>query len=457
MHQQLGTRYDRDTCYRQCTTQHETRPAAAHSVGTAPMSHPLTPSVVGAGLVGSAAILALSKLPNATLVAFEKAPGPREAGAWISLNPSGLEVLAHLLPLSEINEIVFRPTEAGDYNHRHWATGDLLHSWKTSPHIRPEFAAARTARPPLHAALVRHYPPNSVQYSHRVTGLQIQPDGRARLDFEDGPAEGDFDLVVAADGIYSPLRRHYWPNHVVGYKGAVAYRAVFPKSRVASIAHLLHPDSSAWRGPEGEIVFLSELGLETYGVVVIRRESEEVASKLRWEGDISAEAFDKLRSHYLTWDPVVPQVLAAIDKIQAYPLDSGPWLQELTRDGRVAFVGDAAHPTAGAFGAGAGMGYGDAWALYLALLGTSADGAGARYNVPAALEVFERARLPFLLRVEKQFAVDAANAKYVTAAKGDDAEWVRRFKARNTSVQWIVEHSVELEIQKVLAEQPWID
>ncbi|KAL1411675.1 hypothetical protein Q8F55_002640 [Vanrija albida] len=403
----------------------------------------------------AAAILALSKLPNARVTAFEKAPGPREAGAWISLNPSGLEVLAHLLPLSEITDIVFRPTEAGDYNHRHWATGALLHSWKTSPHIRPEFAAARTARPPLHAALVRHYPPDTVHYSRRVTGVSIQPDGRAALSFEDAPAEPDFDLVVAADGIYSPLRRQYWPDHDVGYKGAVAYRTVFPRARLDAIAHLLPPDSSAWRGPDGGIVFLSELGLGTFGVVVIRREDAAVASSLRWEGDIGPEALQVLRGHYAAWDPVVGEVLALVDSIQAYPLDSGPWLQHLTRDGRVAFIGDAAHPTAGAFGAGAGMGYGDAWALYLALVGTAAN--GAEYNVRAALQVFERARLPFLLRVERQFAVDAANAKYVAAVRGDDAEWVRRFKARNVSVQWLVEHSVELEVQKVLAEEAWVD
>ncbi len=45
--------------------------------------------IVGAGLVGATAAIALSKLPDVEVVAFERSPEPRETGAWISMTVSG--------------------------------------------------------------------------------------------------------------------------------------------------------------------------------------------------------------------------------------------------------------------------------------------------------------------------------------------------------------------------------
>ena len=100
----------------------------------------------------------------------------------------------------------------------------------------------------------------------------------------------------------------------------------------------LHDDSSSW-SRNGEIVFLSELGLGQYGVVIIRAETPEYAANLRWERSIGAGGLDRLRGLYKEWDPVIGRVLDAIDDIQAYPLESGPWLRQLSKEGRVALIG----------------------------------------------------------------------------------------------------------------------
>jgi hypothetical protein len=47
------------------------------------------PSIVGAGLVGATAALALARLPNVTITVYERSPEPREVGAWIAMNVSG--------------------------------------------------------------------------------------------------------------------------------------------------------------------------------------------------------------------------------------------------------------------------------------------------------------------------------------------------------------------------------
>lgn len=46
--------------------------------------------IIGAGLVGTTAAIALSHLPDVKVSVFERSPGPRIAGAWISLQVSGM-------------------------------------------------------------------------------------------------------------------------------------------------------------------------------------------------------------------------------------------------------------------------------------------------------------------------------------------------------------------------------
>jgi salicylate hydroxylase len=413
--------------------------------------------IVGAGLVGSAAVLSLSRLDNVQVTAFEKSPVAREAGAWISLTVTGQKVLTKLVPPHEINAIAYRPPDKAVYVTRHWKTGESLIRRYSSEDLKEDYIQARTHRAPLLQLLLAHHPAGSVQYGSRISDINVQG-AEAVLRADDGSTAGTYDLVVAADGLYSGIRRKFWPEHKVGYRGAVAYRCVFDKSRVAHIAEL-HDDSSSW-SRNGEIVFLSELGLGQYGVVIIRAETPEHAASLRWERSIGAGGLERLRGLYGHWDPVIGRVLDAVDDIQAYPLESGPWLRQLSKEERVAFIGDAAHPTAGAYGAGAAMGFCDGWALYRALQGTrrrvgtqaSSVVAATGYDVPAALHVFEETRLPYLLRVERQIAFDAQDKQYVAeAGNGDSEEWVARLKeTAGLFNQWLTEHDVELEVQKAL-------
>lgn len=409
--------------------------------------------------MGSAAVLSLSRLDNVQVTAFEKSPIPREAGAWISLTVTGQKVLTKLVPPHEINAIAYRPPDKAVYVTRHWKTGESLIRRYSSEDLKEDYIQARTHRAPLLQLLLAHHPVGSVHYGSKVSDIEVQgAEAEAVLRSDDGSTLGTFDLVVAADGLYSGIRRKYWPEHKVGYRGAVAYRCVFDKSKVAHVREL-HDDSSAW-SKNGEIVFLSELGLGQYGVVIIRAETPEYAASLRWERSIGDAGLKRLRGLYDSWDPVIRRVLDAIDDIQAYPLESGPWLRELSKEGRIVFIGDAAHPTAGAYGAGAAMGFGDGWALYRALqgtrrrVGTQAKAAVATtgYDVAAALRVFEEIRLPYLLRVERQMTIDAQDKQYVAAAGDSESEeWVARLRETTGLLnRWLTEHDVELEAQKVL-------
>ena len=381
---------------------------------------------------------------------YERSPAPREAGAWISLTVTGLKVLTKLIPAAEISRISYRPPDRAVYVTRHWRTGEVLARRYSSSDLKEDVVQARTHRQPMLELILSHLPAGVVQYGRRVSDVATS-DGKATLEFEGGDSEM-FDLVVAADGIYSGIRKKFFPEHVVGYRGAVAYRTIFPKSLLDGIEGL-HDDSSAWRA-NGQFVFLSELGLGMYGIVILRGETMEHNEMLKWNRSVGPEGVQRLRELYASWDPVIGKVLERIEDIAAYPLEAGPWLKTLAKDNCVAFVGDAAHPTAGAYGAGGAMGYGDCWALYRALESTTKRDGG--YDAPRALRMLNETRIPFLSRVETQMGVDRLDAQYVAAAGEDETEWVRRFNQFNIPNDWLVEHDVELEIQKALAIEPRI-
>ncbi len=153
-------------------------------------------------------MLALSLLPDVEITAFEKAPAAQEAGAWISLTVTELKVLNKLVPPSEVEEIAYLPSDRAVYVTRHWRTGEELVRRYSSDSIREDIVQARTHREPLLGLLVKHHADGVVQYGKKVVDIEEGPDG-AKLRFDDGRTLGGFDLVVAADGIYSTLRKKF--------------------------------------------------------------------------------------------------------------------------------------------------------------------------------------------------------------------------------------------------------
>ncbi|CAK7208957.1 hypothetical protein SEUCBS140593_000331 [Sporothrix eucalyptigena] len=187
-------------------------------------------------------------------------------------------------------------------------------------------------------------------------------------------------------------------------------------------------------------------------------ESEEYANTLLWQHTMGKAGIERLLEHFKDWDPLINEAIRALPSVDAYPLNAAPWMRDLIRDDAVAFVGDAAHPTAGAYGAGYSFAFGDVRALYLSLwcshnmTGSTSDTA---YDVPYALHLYNETRRQFLHRVEKQIQMDKVDLAYVAAA-GDadpenDAEWIRRYRERFTINWWLLEHDVDARWQEVEA------
>lgn len=226
---------------------------------------------------------------------------------------------------------------------------------------------------------------------------------------------------------------------------------------MANLSHIkdLPNDSSSFRkGPN--VVIISRLEPGTYSFAAFLQEPEEFASALRWEHALGQQGINRLKNKLVGWHPLIHKVLDAMPGIDAYPLQGTKWMEHLIRDDAVAFVGDAAHPTAGGWGTGSAFCFADVWTLYRSLNRTYMNPSTLQtdevpYNIPYALHLFNESRRHFLHRVEQQFDYDKLDTQYVSEAIEDDTEFGRRYRERYTPISWILEHDPEARWQQVEA------
>lgn len=341
---------------------------------------PLRIAVVGCGVAGQAAALFLAESGHRVSV-FERFPRALPVGAGLLLQPTGMAALRRLglldkaLALGARVESIDARTTGGrrvldlayrDLHPRVFGLGirraalfGLLH------------AALRGRGVALHAG-------------RAVAGLS-QGDAGVEVAFDDGTSEGGFDLAVAADGAESGLRE------------SSPLRRAAPVYPWACLWVTQRDDEGAWAGALRQRV---RSATRMMGVLPVGRLDAEPAGARNvtvfwslptesWRGgEDFARRFAAWREEAARFWPEAAPLLRAVagpqDVTFARYRDVGmrPW-----NDGRVVFVGDAAHGTSPQLGQGANLALLDAAALAAALEEAKPG------DVPAALAAFHAARV----------------------------------------------------------------
>ncbi|OKI28267.1 monooxygenase [Streptomyces sp. CB03578] len=331
-------------------------------------SNPRHAVIAGAGIGGLTAALALHRRGWRVTVC-ERAPGPPALGAGIVLAPNALRAF---------DAIGFDDTRAA--GHAVPAAmgvrrtgGDWLNRADTAAmaarYGRPPLAVHRTA---LAAALTAALPDGTVRYGVAVTAVE-------RVDSPQGggpvvrtPA-GDLtaDVVIAADGIHSALRRQYFPHHPgLRHSGETAWRTVLSCEGLPGLVA-----AETWgRGERFGVVPLADGRVYVY------------ATARAPQGYAPADLRAELRRRYGAWHDPIPALLDRIDPAAVLRHDLYDLAVPLPRhhSGRLAWVGDAAHAMTPNLGQGGCQAIEDGVVLARLL---DADG-----DVPAALAAYTRAR-----------------------------------------------------------------
>ena len=300
-------------------------------------------AIVGAGLGGPAAA-ALLQAAGFDVQLYEQSASFSRIGAGIHLGPNLVRVL-YRIGIGE--RLAAQGVNPSAWVSRQWDSGEVLLDYPLG-----QGAIARWGAPYLmvhrgdfHALLIEAVKPGTLHFGKRLADLDWT--GKAvKLSFEDG-SRAEADIVVGADGVRSRCREILVGLEKPRYTGQVAYRAIFPMSRLAGYEY---NDYTKWWADDRIVL--------TYYITADRRDMYFVTSSPQadWPHPTSSVPadMDELRAAFAGFHPEVQRVFQACPAASKWAqYDSEP-LTVWSR-GRVVLLGDACHPMTPYMGQGAAM------------------------------------------------------------------------------------------------------
>src|SRR5258707_15031513 len=196
--------------------------------------------------------------------------------------------------------------------------------------------------------------------------------------------------LIGADGIWSSVRNHLFPEVQPQFSGLIAWRGTFDATTLPR--EYTAPRVQLWMGPDAHLVAYPISAARQINVVAI---VPGTWNRPGWSvpGDANEvkSAFASQR-----WPATARMLLGAVDGWRRWALFTLPDLGEWT-DGAIALLGDAAHAMLPFAAQGAGMAIEDAAVLAKCLSESPGDIAG----IPASLKRYGRLRRGRVLRVQR--------------------------------------------------------
>jgi salicylate hydroxylase len=349
--------------------------------------------IAGGGIGGMAAALA-ARRAGWDVHLFEQASEFSEVGAGIQLGPNASAILREWDLLdTALKDGVARPARLAVRDAR---TGRELGSLPLAGRAEALYGAPYLTvhRADLHAALrsAARAAGATLHEGRRITGVREQGDSVRAAAGGDEDVEGD--ALVGADGLWSVVRAQVAGDKAPRATGHLAYRGLV---RQADLPAALRSDEvTAWLAPRMHGVTYPVRGGEWLNAVCVV-EGASSGDARHW--DHAANAAD-LES---ALGPVCTELL---DRLRAVPawrlwmLHDRPPLRDAGRmaAGRIALLGDAAHPMLPYLAQGAGMALEDARELQRVL--AVAD--GRLIDVPTALRRYALNRWARCARVQRR-------------------------------------------------------
>ncbi len=341
-------------------------------------SNPLKIAIVGGGIGGSAAAVALLKAGFDVHV-YERAPVLREVGAGIVLTPNAVRVLHYLGCADMLAMLGVAPIGV---RQRRWDDGrTLLYTPVVPPPGKPAMFYT-SHRSDVLLMLAGKVPAERLHLGHCLTAF-TDTGSKVELRFDNG-ARAEADIMIGADGIHSTVRTLLFGAERPRFTGCIAYRGLTPAERL--IALDLPNEDQIWMGPGRHFVhYPVSAGRLINFVCLIERDAW---TKESWTepGDIK----DALAA-YEGWHPQVRGIIGSVTETFVWGLfDRAPL--ERWSVGRVTLLGDACHPMLPFLAQGAAQAIEDG-ATLAAVLAKGGDAA-------AALKRYEALRLPRTARIQ---------------------------------------------------------
>ncbi|MGC1353102.1 MAG: FAD-dependent monooxygenase [Xanthobacteraceae bacterium] len=340
-------------------------------------------AIVGGGLAGLATAAALTRFGLDAEI-FESARDLREIGAGINVSPQAIQVL--------------RAIGLGDWiaAAANVAPGVLTRDMHSGAPLdfRDQTSAVERFGAPLctfHRAdlldvLARGIDSSRLHLGHRLMGI-----AELRLDVELSFANGArhrADVVIAADGVHSLIRRALYGHNNPTYTGQMVWRALLPSGCVPT--DVLEPSGHIqWLGSRRHFYAYYLRGRDVVNIVTQEDTEQWVEEGWSIPGDP-----DEMRASFPKPEPRLQALLSAVTQCSKWGLFTRPVTEDWGHN-RIQIIGDAAHTMLPNAGQGAAQAFEDAYILARWL-------AAMPHDPVKAIENFRRIRIPRVHAIQRR-------------------------------------------------------
>ncbi|SDO81466.1 salicylate hydroxylase [Filomicrobium insigne] len=338
--------------------------------------------IAGGGIGGLATALALARRGFASHV-FEKRTVFSTEGAGIQIGPNGGHVLALLGLREALRSKAGIPHAVRVHDGR---SGGVLCRIPLGDHIARRYGAPYWVfhRGDLHAALLdaaRDCPLITLSSGAEVTGLSQGADTVCAETADGSRLEGAG--LVSADGLWSGLRSQFFGERRLVFSNRSAARAVLRIEDVPS--GISSSDVGLWLSDKAHVVHYPVRGGSELALVVVRHDESSAPG---WSADVLPMW---VREGVRSFAPVLQDLVSAVSDWRKWGLYDLPEPPAFV-NGRVALLGDAAHPVLPFLAQGGVMALEDGFVL--------AQCVAAHEDVSAAFSAYQFARRQRVLRVQ---------------------------------------------------------
>lgn len=290
--------------------------------------------VIGGGIGGFANALALARL-GADVRLVEQAPEFGEVGAGLQMSPNATGILERWGLLDQAIETGVAPQQI---IFRDAITGKDLLAQDVMGEFRERYGAPYIVahRSDLHRVFWQTAEAEGVRTTNNVHIEKVEnlPGGAGAVATAADGTEYRADVIIAADGLKSGVRRQLSDDEPVG-SAYVAYRGALP---IKDVKHASDMNAVVvYFGPQCHLVQYPLRRGDLFNTAAVYRSKSFEEGRLHIEGD------EELREAYKDCVPEVQDALGNVNHVQRWPMfDREPitdWV-----DGRIALIGDAAHP-----------------------------------------------------------------------------------------------------------------